>query len=138
MAFLGDVQTVLEADATLMALLTGGVHIQTEITRQYTPSAFDANGEIEPCCLINFESEAAAGPFEDSSQVYFRVFFYERSGYVSIDSARDRVYTLLHRQRIGTTRGWEVRHADDILGQEDQALDCSLILSRYMRYRVRA
>jgi len=138
MGFIDDVKTVLEADATLTGLLTGGIYLRTEISRQNTPGAFDANGEIRPCCLINLESEAPAGPFEDSSQVFFRVFFYERFGYATIDAARERVYTLLHRQIIGSTRGWEVRHTDDILDQEDQALDCSLILSRFMRYRVRA
>ena len=138
MAFLDDIKTVLEADATLMALLTGGIFTQTEISRQLTPGAFDANSEIQPCALINYEFEASAGPFNDVSQVYVRVFFYQREGYASINSARDRVYTLLHRQRIGTTRGWEVRWTDDVLDQEDQALNCKLQLSRYMRYRVRS
>lgn len=125
---------LLSADATLMGTLTGGLHTETEISRQGTAAAFDANGEIEPCGLLRFETQTPWGPFEDSSRLYFSVMFYERAGYVSIEAARARVYALLHRVRVCPAAGgcWEIRHADDVLDTEDEALGCKLAVSRFV------
>lgn len=131
-----DIQVVLAADATLMATLTGGVYAAAEITRQDTPAAFDANGEIKPCALVKGEVETPWGPHEHSSRAFIRIFFYQRSGYDDIDTARERVYTLLHRQKALDGK-WELLHTDDITGQEDQVLNCSLELSRYQVLRNR-
>lgn len=131
-----DIKAVLELDATLLASLTGGVHAQVEITRQGTPAAFDANNEIKPCALVKGEIETPWGPHEHSARAFLRIFFYQRSGYADIDSARERVYTLLHRQKALSGK-WELLHVDDITGQEDQTLNCSLELSRYQVLRSR-
>jgi hypothetical protein len=131
-----DVKAVLEADGTLMALLTGGVYAGGTINRQDTAGAFDGNKEIRPCALVNAESQAPAGPFKDSAREVVRVFFYERSGYDAIDQAIERVYVLLHRQKVGAS-GWIMLHAGDVTDQVDQALDCSLAVSRYYKHRMR-
>ena len=127
------VVAVLEGDETLMATLTGGVHTATEINRQLTPTAFDDNGEIEPCALVKFETEGPWGVHDHSARLFFSVMFYERSGYTSIETARARVYSLLHRQRVTPASGgcWEIRHSDDVLDQEDTALGCGLAVSRF-------
>lgn len=132
-----DTRAVLMMDDALMAILTGGVHAAAEITRQDTPAAFDGNGEIKPCLLIKGEIETPWGPHEHTARAFVRLFFYQRSGYAEIDEARERVYTLLHRQKALIGK-YELMHTDDVTGQEDQALNCSLEFSRYQILRVRS
>jgi hypothetical protein len=124
---------VLDGDVTLGATLTGGVYTGVEISRQGTPGAFDANGEIEPCGLLRFSTETPIGPHDHSARLFFSVMFYERAGYTSIEAARARVYALLHRQRVTPGSGgcWEIRHSDDVLDVEDEALGCKLAISRF-------
>lgn len=133
-----DVMLVLEADSTLMDYMTGGIYSQTEITRQGTPDAFDANLEIMPCALVNQGSQAQSGPYVEngiSAQLYLRVYFYELSGYASIGPAVERVRELLHRQKIGDNV-WEVAWVNDTQNLRDQALDCSLAISTYQVTRL--
>jgi hypothetical protein len=54
-----------------------------------------------------------------------------------IDQALARVFTLLNRQKIGS-KTWDVRWADDVRDQRDQALGCSLSMSRYEVVRNRS
>lgn len=131
------IKSLLEADTTLLATLTGGVYGEAEISRQATPGAFDANGEIEPCALLTMEAEDPAGPFETSSRAFVAVYFYARSGYSAIDTALARVYALLHRQRVSGEGVWEIRHAGDVRDQRDPALDCAMSMSRYTVYHRR-
>jgi hypothetical protein len=128
---------VLEDDATLTATLTGGVYGEAEISRQGTPGAFDANGEVLPCALLTMEAEDPAGPFPTSSRAFVTVYFYARAGYSAIDAALARVYALLHRQRVSDEGVWDIRHAGDVRDQRDPALDCAMSMSRYTVYRRR-
>jgi hypothetical protein len=122
---------VLDDDATLGALLTGGVYDAGELTRQDTPSAFDSNKEILPCALMQVESEVPFGPFDTSSREFVVIRFYQRRGYATIDAALARVFDLLNRQRVEDEGVWEIRHVDDVRDTWDQALDCAMSLSRY-------
>ena len=52
-----DFETRMEADATLAAILTGGVYTsgavgELGITRETTSAAFDSNGYLKPCALV--------------------------------------------------------------------------------------
>lgn len=120
-----------------MALLTGSVHADVEVSRQATPAAFNASKEILPCALVTVESESPVGPHERSSRQFVVIYFYERSGYTTIDQAIDRVYTLLHRNHLGSGV-WEVTHVGDMRDLADQALGCSMSFSRYAVTRLRA
>jgi hypothetical protein len=124
---------LLSGDATLMATLTGGLHTKTEISRQDTPAAFDANGEILPCALLKFETQTPWGPFAHGSRLYFSLLLYQRAGYEAIEAARQRVYALLHRQKVTPATGgcWEIRHSSDVTDVEDGALGCSLAVGRF-------
>ena len=124
---------LLNNDSTLTATLTGGLHRDGEISRQGTSAAFDANGEILPCGLLRFTTQAPVEPHDHSSRLHFSVILYQRSGYDRIETARDRAYVLLHRQRVTPAGGgcWEIRHADDVLDAEDEGLGCSLAVCRY-------
>jgi len=131
------VKTALQGDATLAGVLTGGVWSGTEISRVETAGAFDANAEILPCALVREETDTPWGPMPTSSRLYLVVYLYQRRGYDKIDAALERIFALLHRQKLGQTNVWEITHADDVRDQQDQALDCSLAISRYVVTRRR-
>lgn len=129
------VLATLQADGTLTSTLTGGIHRAVEISRQATPTAFDGNGEIKPCALLKQETATPWGPHDDSGRLYVVVYFYERSGYTNIEAARKRVYALLHRAKLTPVDGsgnYDLRHANDLIDIEDQALNVPMALSRYV------
>ena len=130
------IQQTLAGDATLSGLLSGGVHMATEISRQLTPAAFDANGELQPCALVKLGSDTATGPYTTSSRTTCTVYFYQRTGYGVIDAALIRAYTLLNQAKL-ESGVWICQHADDVLDQIDTALDASMALSRYSITRLR-
>ena len=128
----------LAGDATLMALLTGGLYAGTEISRQGTPAAFDANSEVLPCGLVHLETQAPHGPYDTSARLFLTVICYQRAGYDVIDAALDEVYVRLHGSRTGVTSGvWEVRQVDDSPDLADQGLGCAMRYSRYEVVRLR-
>lgn len=124
---------LLSNDDTLMATLTGGLYKDVEISRQGTPDAFDANGEIEPCGLLKMETQTPFGPHDHSARLFFSLLLYQRSGYGSTQAARERAYALLHRGRVSPAAGgcWQIFHADEVLNAEDDGLGCSLETSRF-------
>lgn len=131
----GAVATLLSADATLLALLTGGIHGGAdEISRQETPTAFDANGELRPCLLIKDSTLTPdASTIPGAARHVLRLFYYQPAGVATIAAARARVYALLHRQRVTVSgvRVIELDHLGDLLGQPDDALGCQVELSRW-------
>lgn len=127
--------TVLQGDWVLAAALPGGLHRAVEISRQATPGAFDGNGELRGCGLVKQETATPWGPHQDSGRLYVVVYFYQRSGYDSIEAARKRVYELLHRVKLRPVDGsgcYEVRHVNDVIDVEDGALHVPMAMSRYM------
>ncbi len=126
-----EIAEYLENDLALMAVLTGGLHEGTQVSRQDTPEAFDANGEILPCALVKDGMDSQAGPHEDAARVMVELYFYERAGYENISQAMRRVYELLHRQNAWILGVWEIRHTDSVRETRDDALGCSLGMSRY-------
>jgi len=128
------VYNVLIADSTLTTPLTGGIHMAKEISRQTTPSAFDANQEILPCVLLKLEQGSPIGPHHHAVAFFFVAVFYQRSGYAVIHVARDRVYDLLHRQCVSSASAWDIRFTDDSPELEDQSSQIHSML--YSRYRI--
>lgn len=129
------ITSLLQNDAAVIAALTGGVHRANEISRQETPTAYDANSELLPCALVRQESGTPWGPHEHSGRLYVVVVFYQRSGLAAIETARKRAYALLHRQKLTPVDGsgcYEVRWSYDLLDQDDPALGVSMALSRYV------
>jgi hypothetical protein len=136
MTLLDDLKTSLTGNTAVMAALTGGVHIDTLISRQTTAAAFDTNLEIKPCALVKIGVETAVPPHHRGSRAFVEVYLYQFSGYTTIRTARDLIYTLWHEQRIGAGV-WQMFSTDDVNDQVDDALKCSLILSRYVVVRLR-
>lgn len=128
------VYNLLVADTTLMSKLTGGIYRTQEISRQATAAAYDTNLELKPCALLKGTTATPWGPHANSGRLYFQLWLYERSGYASIEPARLRIYTLLHRVRVTPTSGgcYEIVHVGDLLDQEDTGLGAALIQSRFM------
>jgi hypothetical protein len=134
---------LLAGDATLMAALPGGLHKAAEvgeISRQDTPAAFDANGEIQTCALLRFGPLVPIEPYLHSARQTFALYLYEPKGYQNVDAARERAYVLLQRANVTPATGssWEIRHTDDVLDGRDSALGCSLEVSRYAAIILRA
>lgn len=136
MALLDDLKTSLTSSAPLTAALTGGVYIDTRISRQTTAAAFDANLEIKPCALLKAGVETPTGPYRRGSRANIEVYLYQYLGYSTIRTARDLIFGLWHNQRISSGT-WEILWTDDVNDQIDDALGCSLIVSRYQVVRLR-
>ena len=100
-----DVYTVLNADATLLATLTGGIFkIESigidGIDRESAPSAF-SGGFLRPCALVRERSFVPDGVLRDSMaqkltvRQVVEIYLYEDRTYTAIDTAKARVFTLL-------------------------------------------
>ena len=133
-----EIVAALAGDHTLAALLTGGVYGGVEISRQFTPAAFDATTkEILPCALVKVENESHVWPYWTGSRAFVLVLFYQRYGYTAIDPAMERAFALLNMTKVGGSGMWNVVHANDVRDLRDQALDCSMAMSRYVAMRLR-
>ena len=134
---------LLQADGTLMGILTGGVWERREISRTLTPSVYTASGAMKPCAVVTVEATSPLGPAEfDFETVFFQVWLYEETGnhYASIDPARDRVRALLHRQTVVISAGGihEIRHADGLGDSFDETLNAEMTYERFYAWRKRA
>ncbi len=129
-----ELKTLLENDVVLMGILAGGVYDRGEISRVNTPNAFNAVGEILPCCLITLSARTPnLSDIPGASDQYLTIYFYQQSGYSSIDAAMDRVFELLDYQSLVLSSGfnYEITHANDLGDSYDDALGCSMNFSRY-------
>lgn len=138
MATAEDIQTTLEADVTLMAILTGGVFVSSEMgpygfTRDTGAAAFDSTtGLIKPCLYIKTRSNQDddgindGGSTTQSTRQINELYFYddEHTGYAVIRSARSRVKALLHNKEIGTIYG--LRRFNKVETAHDPTLNAAL------------
>ena len=136
MSAYATILAALQGDSALAGILTGGVYDGTvvgDISRQVTPAAYDEYSELKPCAIVKPETQAPAGPHPDSSRLFVTIWFYQQSGSAAIDAGRERAYQLLHRATLAGSGGlWDVRHVNDLLGIELQALGVPAIMSRYV------
>lgn len=112
------VKTLLAADATLVAILTGGIHEFTQVgknvlTQDALPaSAYDSNGIMKPLALVHARSENNWGPGYDHANRYKSVrdvieIYLCRDGdttAVNLNGAMSRVLFLTDGQFVGG--GW--------------------------------
>jgi hypothetical protein len=138
MSIVSAIETLLEADATLVAILTGGIHDTGEITRQLAPAAFNANNEIKPCALLKSSNELAMQNKIQAVQTPLVIYLYQRSGYTAIDAALARIHTLLEQLHIGTSSVWEVQFNSEIARTVDEGLKCPMAVQRWNLIRKRA
>ena len=135
MSLSDDIKTALQADAALVALLTGGIHSGIEEISRYKPTAaFDANKELLPCALIKHSTETPAGPFLTSVRTIVVIYFYQREGYAVIEPAMGLAFADLNEKQIGT-HVWNFEYVGAVYQQRDQALDCPLGSLRFNAVR---
>ena len=110
---LSSAKTILEADATLLALATGGIYDFDETGRMginrsnsATSGAF-VNGVVQPCLLLKLSVSTPFGEVaDDAAKVtgardVLQVWAYQDNGYATMTSMLDRVFTLLQGQQLG-------------------------------------
>jgi hypothetical protein len=132
----------LEADATLLAIATGGVWDYDEtgrlgINRGNTTAAFDATtGVIKPCVLVRARSAVPDfilrdidGQYNSVRQVV-EIWMYQDSGYTTIETMKSRVYALLNATQV--TGAFFVSWAGDIGEQFDYDLNACVERSDYL------
>lgn len=129
MGLVQSVRDYLAADATLAGYLPGGLHTTGEISRQKSPAAFDANGELQPCALVNSASDAPDGPTHYAGRLLVNVWLYHRTSDAANETAVARVKALLHKYPLPGT--YEVRWAFDTVGFEEEALTARAAVTRY-------
>jgi hypothetical protein len=142
MTIADDIKAVFEADLTMSGLLTGGVWSGIrEISRNTAAQAFDANKELLPCTLIKAGTEIPRGPYKRSTQLVISIYFYQRTGNATIESAMDRAYELLHDKKIGTGTFAilhdQTVHSYELFEREDNALDAQMGMQRYVQTKYR-
>lgn len=125
-----DFATRMLADATLVAILTGGVHKASEIggegiSRETTPTAFDATGYLEPAALVKQRGAIPTGDVYDpmsqhtSVRQIIEIWLYADPsvGYTAIDAALSRLYVLFQGYQFNDTA--EIRLANLIDRERD-------------------
>lgn len=138
MAIEEDFATRMEADATLMAILTGGVYTAGAvglegITREATPSAF-SGGYLRPAALVRQRGNVPTFDVVDyiqqvtSASQIVEIYLYEDRGYTNIDAALARLYTLFQGHIMADT--FEIRLANVIDRQRDQGSLAGASLAR--------
>lgn len=107
-----EIATFLRTDATLLALVTGGVYAWNEIggfdgfrrgTGSPTANAFDANGFLKPCLMVKMRAPVPFGEIRDlkakkasASQVAELYYYQDRAGGdTAITPAKERGYILM-------------------------------------------
>lgn len=134
MALRDSVYNALTGDVTLMNILTGGLYdasVVGEISRQFTPNAFDANREVKPCGLLRMDSTVPGAVYTRGAREFFSVYLYEFRGTANVENARARIFDLLHDKRLATGM-WRILHTDDVRDASDAVLQCGLVISRYV------
>lgn len=113
-SFSSEVATLLKADSTLLAILTGGIYEYPEtgrkgLTRILTPTAFnETNGFVNPAAVVMELDEMPDGEIVGLSTSFrtpVGIMIYDKGDtnvkYTNIESAANRIYSLLHMAQIG-------------------------------------
>lgn len=113
MSYTQSVYDLLNADAPLLALLTGGLYLGRDvpeegINREDYPAAYDSNGMLQPIAVVRGRRVIPDTSFRVPEAQYVAVsqvveiWFYDDkdAGWDTLDSAAQVVYELLQDQQI--------------------------------------
>ena len=113
MSYAQAVFDLLEADAPLMALLTGGIYIGRDVpeeglNREDYPAAYDSNGLLQPIAVVRGRRVIPDTGFRVVEAQYVavqqvvEVWFYDDkdTGWDTIDSAAQLAYELLQDVQV--------------------------------------
>ncbi len=132
-----DLRTYLLTQSDLMALLTGGLHTDTTISRQNTPTAFDSTTrELKTCALMRTAMETPIRPYARGARTFVTFYLYQLSGFDSIRSASEKLFDALHEKTIGS-KTWSIVSTGTSGELRDEALDCNLITCDFQITRMK-
>jgi hypothetical protein len=112
------IHTRLSGDATLIALLTGGVYLSRSLPRRgITRDDLDAawmdseTGALKPLAVVKPRSVVATSDVKDqtrqltSTAQVIEIWMYADgdAGFATLESAANRIYTLLQERRVTGT-----------------------------------
>lgn len=131
--------TLLTNDATLAALATGGVHDVQSLGRQELELADITAGTplVKPAVFLRWTTETEFVRVINARRVYLDIYVYQDTGYLVTAQMRDRIFTLLHQQRVTFTEPagdylYAFVWAGDVVQQQDDTLGgASMERSRY-------
>lgn len=141
MSLIDDAQTLLLADAELVALATGGIVTTDDVgrlglNRTSYPAAFDAKGRIKPTVLLKLRDavadyEAADDVLQEvSARQVLECWLYQDTGFETIDAMAVRIYAVLHAIQLPGT--WAVQWAGEYrIPIRDTDLDANMQRSDY-------
>jgi hypothetical protein len=98
-------RTYLLADATLSAILTGGIW-DAQTTDQYGADTDwierdPVNGvTIAPFAILRFGAESSTEVVARSERRFMEIYFYQAYGFSLIEAAISRTKAILHRKRV--------------------------------------
>ncbi len=98
MASLQDtIRLALEGDATLTAILTGGIFDASELDREGLSlgDVQDTNNKVKPCAVLRWRGSNPTGPTDrlNAEARFLEVYLYEDMGTVNIEAARRRGFS---------------------------------------------
>ncbi len=135
--------TLLTADTTLMAILTGGIYdVETSgrlgihFKNPDTSSAFDATtGQLKPCAMVRSRDQIPSKDIKDAKEQVtsydqiMQIWIYQEAGGVAeIENAKNRILKLIQQKIIDygffdLTATDEGRQAEDMNGASFIRLD---------------
>ncbi len=135
------VKTLLIGDATLMAMLPGGIHT-ARVDKISTPTAYDAGGELMQCIRIRLEVETPTGfPSElplAQQPIQVRtpmaVYFLRQRDQDALRPAMARTMTLLQGARLAGA--YACTWAESVTEQTEDTLKVAQSMQRYYITRI--
>lgn len=106
------IRATLEADTTLVALLTGGIFDASEMDRDgWTLNNVSRTtaGRIKPFAVLRWSGPRPGGGLLTSGRQTVTIWLYEDTGFTSVRLARERLFTLLDKKYFTTTEKSAVR-----------------------------
>lgn len=134
-----DIRETLEGDATLVAILTGGIYDASELpmdglTPSSAPGAF-TGVRLNPCAVIRFRGSNETEIIGSSRRRFMEIYFYQQVGMDQIDAAAARCRVLLHHAKQFTTDGGQVYYTTWVDSSGDMVADeldgAAMAFSRY-------
>jgi hypothetical protein len=132
----------LNADTTFTDYLTGGFYNaddHDEISDIITPAAFDeTTRKLLPTALLKPESDVPTLALERQEAKPYRYIFslmfyvHRDSSKAPIHNAKARAFTLLHGWKPAGQRVANTEHAEDIPNAPEDALEATMVISRYV------
>lgn len=140
------VHELLTADATLMAILTGGLYLVDEpdpdevgagaqqnpinpapADKGGTPDAYETLGGgqvkyLKPCGLVTTSTDNTLQKGHGRG-TFVHLYFYDRLGYANTRRARERARAILHDRKVTVNgKGVELMHTNDLTNTADDTI----------------